>query len=177
MRGPLAPILALLGFTIAATGSAAEAPRPNIVLIVIDDLGWADLGCYGSTYHETPNLDALHHGDAFHHRICRLPGLLPVSGRHPDREIPARLHLTDFLPGGPTDPRRNCCGRRPTAASPGGDHAGRGLKPAGYASASSASGTLAGRPTGRNTRASTGTSAAPRRVHPPADTSGSRRPA
>ena len=33
--------------------------RPNIVLILIDDLGWRDLGCYGSAFYETPNLDRL----------------------------------------------------------------------------------------------------------------------
>ena len=41
----------------------AQAPRdsrpPNIVFILADDFGWADLSCYGSTYHETPNLDRL----------------------------------------------------------------------------------------------------------------------
>lgn len=33
--------------------------QPNIVLILLDDLGWRDLTCYGSTFHETPNLDRL----------------------------------------------------------------------------------------------------------------------
>jgi len=31
--------------------------RPNIVFILVDDLGWTDLGCYGSTFYDTPNLD------------------------------------------------------------------------------------------------------------------------
>lgn len=38
--------------------SAQERP-PNIVYILIDDLGWKDLGCYGSEFYETPNIDKL----------------------------------------------------------------------------------------------------------------------
>jgi len=40
----------------------AEPPagtRPNVVLILADDLGWRDLGCYGSTFYKTPNIDKL----------------------------------------------------------------------------------------------------------------------
>ncbi len=46
----------------AAAQAAGEPPaggRPNIVLILIDDMGWADTGCYGSRYYETPNIDRL----------------------------------------------------------------------------------------------------------------------
>ncbi len=35
------------------------AGRPNIVLIMCDDMGWADLGCYGSKQNPTPNIDQL----------------------------------------------------------------------------------------------------------------------
>ena len=39
---------------------AAEGDRPlNVVLILVDDLGWTDLTCYGSEYYETPHLDKL----------------------------------------------------------------------------------------------------------------------
>ena len=37
----------------------AQAARPNIVLIMSDDMGYSDLGCYGGAEHQTPNLDAL----------------------------------------------------------------------------------------------------------------------
>lgn len=40
-----------------AVGVAAR--QPNVVFIVIDDLGWRDTGCYGSTFYETPNVDRL----------------------------------------------------------------------------------------------------------------------
>jgi len=43
----------------ADEGKAAAASRPNIILIVADDLGWTDLGCFGSRYYETPHIDRL----------------------------------------------------------------------------------------------------------------------
>ncbi len=43
----------------AAGEPAAESRRPNIIFILADDLGWADLGCYGQKFFETPNLDRL----------------------------------------------------------------------------------------------------------------------
>ncbi len=46
----LAPLVALC---------AVEPSKPNILFILADDFGWRDLGCYGSTFHRTPNLDKL----------------------------------------------------------------------------------------------------------------------
>ena len=52
-----------LGLAAAGLGSAriadAAPRRPNIVFILTDDLGWADLACYGNPFHETPNIDRL----------------------------------------------------------------------------------------------------------------------
>ena len=39
--------------------SPAETPTMNVVLFLIDDLGWKDLGCQGSDYYQTPNIDRL----------------------------------------------------------------------------------------------------------------------
>lgn len=52
----------LIGFGCLAFGwvSAAAAPRPNVVLVVIDDMGYGDLSCQGSPFIQTSQLDALH---------------------------------------------------------------------------------------------------------------------
>ena len=51
----------LLGVVLALGQVSAAEPKgqPNIVLIVADDLGWKDLGCYGSQFYETPHIDTL----------------------------------------------------------------------------------------------------------------------
>ena len=54
--------LFLLATLLLLPGTAAPlqaAPRPNIVFIMADDLGWTDIGCMGTRYYETPNIDRL----------------------------------------------------------------------------------------------------------------------
>jgi arylsulfatase A-like enzyme len=90
----------LLIASLATSAVADEAPRPNIVLIVLDDFGWADLGCYGSTYHETLNIDALaHRGMRFTNSYAACPVCSPSRAAIMTGKYPARLHLTDWLPG------------------------------------------------------------------------------
>lgn len=86
----------------------AASPQRNIVFILIDDLGWSDAGCYGSTFHETPHIDELAaRGVRFTQAYAACPVCSPtrasiLTGRHP-----VRLQITDWIPGNtvPADAR------------------------------------------------------------------------
>jgi len=58
-RFPIAALVVLALCFSSHNASAQETTRPNIVLINVDDLGWADLACQGSKYYKTPNVDRL----------------------------------------------------------------------------------------------------------------------
>jgi arylsulfatase A len=58
MKMGIKPTLGVLLFFAVAV-AAYSAERPNIVVILADDLGARDLGCYGSAFYETPNLDRI----------------------------------------------------------------------------------------------------------------------
>jgi arylsulfatase A-like enzyme len=51
-------LVVFLGGVLSGTGADAP-PRPNIVFVLADDLGWTDTGAYGSRYYETPHIDRL----------------------------------------------------------------------------------------------------------------------
>jgi arylsulfatase A-like enzyme len=59
LRRSLPSLMLALAGALAAPAGLAAADRPNIVFILADDLGWRDLACYGSPWHETPHLDRL----------------------------------------------------------------------------------------------------------------------
>ena len=86
---------------------AQAADRPNIIFIIADDLGRQDLGCYGSAFYETPNLDRLaKEGMLFTQayaacHVCSPTRASILTGKHP-----ARLHLTDYIPGSGDKPFR-----------------------------------------------------------------------
>jgi arylsulfatase A-like enzyme len=80
--------------------TSADTPKPNIIVILVDDLGWADLGCSGSTFYETPNIDRLaQRGMRFTGAYAACPVCSPSRAAIMTGKYPARLHLTDWLPG------------------------------------------------------------------------------
>ncbi|MCG8696811.1 MAG: sulfatase, partial [Bacteroidales bacterium] len=81
--------------------------QPNIVLILADDQGYNQLGCYGSSYYETPNLDALaDSGMKFTDAYASSAVCSPTRGSILTGKYPARLHLTDWLNGWPAKPEQ-----------------------------------------------------------------------
>src|SRR6476619_6387105 len=83
-----------------AAGLEKIAARPNIVLILADDLGINDLGCYGRKDHRTPNLDRLaSQGMRFTCAYTAQPICSPSRAAILTGKCPARLNLTNYLPG------------------------------------------------------------------------------
>ena len=99
MRHPLL-IARLLTLTLLASVSAqSTTPKPlNVVLVLVDDLGWMDLSCQGSKYYATPNIDRLaasgvRFTDAYAAcAVCSPTRAAVMTGRYP-----ARTGVTDWI--------------------------------------------------------------------------------
>jgi arylsulfatase A len=98
-------LLSIFLLALASSSAVADGPpqhdETNVVLILIDDMGWKDLGCYGSQYYQTPNVDRLAaEGMRFTDgyaacNVCSPTRAAIMTGRYP-----ARLLLTQWLPSG-----------------------------------------------------------------------------
>jgi arylsulfatase A-like enzyme len=76
---------------------AARRP-PNIIFVLADDLGWAELGCYGNTFNRTPNLDRLaRQGVRFTHAYTPAPVCSPTRAGLMTGQHPARVGILDYL--------------------------------------------------------------------------------
>ena len=79
---------------------SGKSRTPNIVFVLSDDLGWADLGCYGNTYHQTPNLDKLAaQGMRFTNAYAASSVCSPTRSSILSGKYPARNDLTLWLNG------------------------------------------------------------------------------
>ncbi len=96
----------LLVAGLPSAGAAENFAKPNILLILADDLGWADLGCYGADLHETPHLDRLANEgvrftQAYAMSVCSPTRAMLLTGKHA-----ARVGITIWAEGslaGPTN--------------------------------------------------------------------------
>ena len=80
-------------------GDSAPAP-PNFVILLVDDLGWTDLGCYGSDFYETPNIDRLAaDGVRFTHGYAACTVCSPTRAALLTGLYPGRTNVTDWIPG------------------------------------------------------------------------------
>ncbi len=82
-----------------ASESKVQA-KPNIVFFLVDDLGWRDVGCYGSSFYETPNIDRLAaEGVRFSQAYAACHVCSPTRASILTGKYPARIDLTDWLTG------------------------------------------------------------------------------
>lgn len=81
-----------------AESNQKEKNRPNIVLLLVDDLGWKDLGFMGSKYYETPNIDLLSSkGMVFTSAYAASAVCSPTRASILTGRYPARLGITDWI--------------------------------------------------------------------------------
>ena len=91
---------AILAFTIIGQSKAQTPQQPNIVLLLVDDMGWSDLGTYGNKFHETPNIDQLaDSGMKFTDAYASCGVCSPSRASILTGKYPATLKITDWIPG------------------------------------------------------------------------------
>jgi len=73
---------------------------PNVIFFLVDDLGWADLGCYGSSFYETPNIDRFAtEGVRFTQAYAACHVCSPTRASILTGKYPGRTGMTDWIPG------------------------------------------------------------------------------
>lgn len=82
----------------AVSADAGKPAHPNVVFILVDDLGWRDLGCFGSSFYETPNVDRLAAtGMKFTQAYAACPVCSPTRASILTGKYPQRLGITDYI--------------------------------------------------------------------------------
>ena len=86
---PVGPLL-LTGALLFSAAQAAPDRPPNVILFLVDDMGWTDGGVFGSDYYETPNIDAfaeqsMRFTDAYAHPLCSPSRASILTGQEESR--------------------------------------------------------------------------------------------
>ena len=94
-------ILALFLTGILLISCKEEAPvKPNVIMILVDDMGWTDLGLYGSDLYQSPNIDKLgEEGVMFTNSYAACTVCSPTRAAIVTGKYPARLNVTDWIEG------------------------------------------------------------------------------
>jgi arylsulfatase A len=98
---PLIRSLVTMGMIFLCSLAAFSADQPpNVILILIDDMGFTDLSCYGSEFFVTPNIDRLAaSGMRLTHSYSACTVCSPTRAAVMTGKYPARLHITDWIAG------------------------------------------------------------------------------
>lgn len=100
MKNILISILLLLIIWGRSGSDSQDKPKPNIVFIMADDLGWADLSSYGNRFNESPNIDQLaREGVRFTNAYAAGAVCSPTRASIMSGQYPARVGIIDFIPG------------------------------------------------------------------------------
>ncbi len=119
------------------TASLVSAAQPNIIFVLVDDMGWTDLGCFGSTYYQTPNIDRLAaQGMRFTDAYSACTVCSPTRASVMTGQYPARLHITDWIAGHKRPFAKLSIPDWTMQLSPDTPNVARVLKSAGYSTAS-----------------------------------------
>ena len=83
-----------------AENTTGKRDKLNVVFFLVDDLGWSDVGCYGSNFYETIHIDRFaEEGVRFTNAYAACHVCSPSRASIMTGKYPATLHLTDWLPG------------------------------------------------------------------------------
>jgi arylsulfatase A-like enzyme len=95
-------VAAVLATALLGSGVSPGAERPpNIVVFLVDDLGATDLGCFGSSFYETPNVDRLaREGMRFTAAYSNCPVCSPTRASMMTGRYPQRTGITDYINAG-----------------------------------------------------------------------------
>jgi arylsulfatase A-like enzyme len=90
----------LILMTLGTGCKKTEVNPPNVIFILVDDMGWTDLGSYGSSFYETPNIDQLaSEGALFTNAYAASPVCSPTRAAIFTGKYPTRVGITDWIPG------------------------------------------------------------------------------
>lgn len=106
---PLLALPALSGTSVTASAPAEPRGRPNIVMVLIDDMGWGDLSCFGNKEASTPNIDRIaSEGIRFEQFYVNAPICSPSRCAFTTGQYPQRWRIQSFLNNRADNQRRGC---------------------------------------------------------------------